>query len=50
MWDDETLLSLLREIGFDSPEIKSFGETGLRPVPDRPWREAETLYVEAVKS
>lgn len=50
IWDEETLIRVVREAGFESPEIKAFGETSLQPVPDRPWRQPETLYVEVVKS
>ncbi len=50
MWDEETMLSLLREVGFDTAAAKGFGDSAIQPAPDRPWRELETLYVEAVKA
>jgi predicted SAM-dependent methyltransferase len=50
IWDEETLLALFREVGFADPTIRGFGETDLSPVPERPWRAAETIYVEAVRT
>jgi len=50
MWDQETLVRLLHDAGLASVQVKRFGETTLNPIPDRPWREAETIYVEAVKA
>jgi predicted SAM-dependent methyltransferase len=50
MWDEETTVTLLREVGFSAPEARLFGESVIQPAPDRPWREPETLYVEAVKA
>jgi predicted SAM-dependent methyltransferase len=49
IWDEETLLALFHEVGFEDAQIRAFGETTLAPVPDRPWRQPETIYVEAVK-
>ncbi|HKW60247.1 MAG TPA: methyltransferase domain-containing protein [Candidatus Dormibacteraeota bacterium] len=49
IWDEETLLTLFREVGFEDPEIKAFGETSLLPAPERAWRRLETIYAEAVK-
>jgi predicted SAM-dependent methyltransferase len=50
MWDEETMLSLLHEVGFDTAAAKGFGDSAIQPAPDRPWRELETLYVEAVRA
>jgi predicted SAM-dependent methyltransferase len=49
MWDQDTLVKALTEAGFESPEVKGFGESVLDPAPDSSWREPETLYVESVK-
>jgi predicted SAM-dependent methyltransferase len=49
MWDEETLLGALREVGFEAPEKRGYRETAIRPIPDSAWREPETLYAEAVK-
>jgi predicted SAM-dependent methyltransferase len=49
MWDEETTVSLLREVGFSTAQARGFGDSAIQPAPDRPWRELETLYVEAVK-
>jgi predicted SAM-dependent methyltransferase len=50
MWDEETLVGVLREVGFGAPEARAFGDSSIQPAPDRPWRALETLYVEAVKA
>lgn len=49
MYDFETLELLLSAAGFERPERRAFGESGLDPVPDSPHRREETLYVEAVR-
>lgn len=50
MWDEETLLAALKEAGFTITHVRGFGDSAIQPVPDSRWREAETLYVEAMKA
>jgi SAM-dependent methyltransferase len=49
MYDFETLAYFLRAAGFPDPEQRAFGESCLSPCPDSQHREAETLWVEAIK-
>ena len=49
MYDFETLALLLRDAGFGLVERSRHGQSRISPVPDSQSREAETLYVEAVK-
>lgn len=49
MYDFETLQLLLTAAGFDNVEHSAYGESRIAPSPDSPHRQAETLYVEAVK-
>jgi SAM-dependent methyltransferase len=49
MYDFETLAYFLRAAGFPDPEHRGFGESRLSPCPDSEHREAETLWVEAIK-
>jgi predicted SAM-dependent methyltransferase len=49
MYDFETLAYFLRAVGFPEPEQRAFGESRLSPCPDSEHREAETLWVEAIK-
>jgi len=49
MYDFETMRLLLTAAGFEHVELSAFGESRIDPSPDSPHREAETLYVEAVK-
>ncbi len=50
MWDEETLLGVLREAGFQAPEARAYGESAIDPAPDSQWRAAESVYAEAVKA
>lgn len=51
LWDGETLVSLLTEIGFGGARVCALGESELDPVPDSAFRSefGPTLYVEARK-
>ena len=51
LWDAETLIKLLTEVGFVDAHECEFGDSKLHPVPDSPFRSefGPTLYVEAVK-
>jgi SAM-dependent methyltransferase len=48
-YDRDTLVFLLEGVGFDGAEARAFGDSKLDPCPDSIEREAETLYVEAVR-
>jgi predicted SAM-dependent methyltransferase len=49
-YDAETLINLLRRVGFESVRQTSFGiSLAADMAPDTPERRAESLYVEAVK-
>lgn len=49
MWDEESLLCAVRDAGFSEPRTRRFGDSAIDPAPDSWWREAESLYAEAVK-
>ena len=49
VWDGETLVELLREVGFADVAVRPHGDSRIQPPPDGAGREGETLYVEAVK-
>ena len=49
MWDEETLLGVLREVGFAAPRACGYLESSFEPAPDSSWRGVETLYAEAVR-
>jgi predicted SAM-dependent methyltransferase len=46
MWDGQTLIALMEEIGFTGVTVRSSGDSRLDPVPDTDYREPETVYVE----
>ena len=48
-WDEETLVALLQEVGFEGAKGRQFGDSALSPAPDHSWRRDESLYVEAEK-
>jgi predicted SAM-dependent methyltransferase len=48
-WDDETLVALLQEVGFQKVKAREFGDSALSPAPDHVWRKDESLYVEGEK-
>lgn len=50
MWDAETLLALVEEIGFVDVTERSFGESAIDPCPDWQLHELETVYIEARRS
>lgn len=50
MYDEETLILLLRAAGFDETRVAEFGNSDIVPCPDSESRRAETVYVEAVRS
>jgi predicted SAM-dependent methyltransferase len=47
MWDEETLKRVLHDAGFRGAEGRAFGDSRLRPAPDNPLRQPESVYVEA---
>jgi SAM-dependent methyltransferase len=49
MYDFQTLELVLAAAGFAKIERRQFGDSRIEPCPDSEHREAETLYVEAVK-
>ena len=48
IWDVETLELFLREAGFSSVRVSSYGASSLGHI-ERPERALESLYVEGVK-
>lgn len=48
IWDSATLILVLTKVGLTA-EKRRFGESRIHPCPDSKSREAESLYVEAVK-
>lgn len=36
MWDEETLVHLLREVGFEAVQARPFGQSAIEPAPDHP--------------
>ena len=49
VWDGTTLIRVLEELGFVECAVRPFGDSRLEPAPDTPAREAESVYVEALK-
>jgi predicted SAM-dependent methyltransferase len=47
LWDEQTLVALLAEAGFERPAAQPSGVSAIDPAPDNPERSIETLYVEA---
>lgn len=47
VWDEQTLVGLLKEAGFERPAARPSGTSAIDPAPDNPERSLETLYVEA---
>jgi len=50
LWDDATLVELLRSAGFEQVAPSAFQQTQLSPIPDNPDRRGESLYVEGIKA
>jgi predicted SAM-dependent methyltransferase len=49
MYDFDTLALVCNAAGFETVELRRFGDSRLAPCPDSDHRRRETLYVEAVK-
>jgi hypothetical protein len=47
MYDADTLLLVLAAAGFETADVRDFGQSAIEPAPDSPHRRRETLYVEA---
>lgn len=47
MWDEETLVQMVEELGFVDVGRRDFGDSALDPCPDWDLHESETLYIEA---
>jgi len=49
VWDGETLVRVLEEVGFSGVERRQFGDSSIEPDLDTPSREPETVYAEGEK-
>jgi|GEM_PF-1002697 len=49
MWDEETLITVLTELGLVDVRRRRFGDSGIDPCPDWEHHEIDTLYIEGLK-